>query len=454
DYPSLSQINKILVENKINVIFAVPEQKIPLYNILSSKIEASYAGKLLKDSSNIVHLIQGQYNKIRSKVILKNSSNEFMKVTYVSKCLGDNAKETNVCENMTVGTTVDFDITVELLSCPQNSSLWNTNIEISPIGLQEYLQVDVDMLCECDCEKPENEIVKSENCSYAGTFECGICTCEKNHYGKECECDEIQHSKLFQCQQTNTSELCSGRGECICGECDCYAGPGDEEIFGQYCQCDTFSCERDSEGKICGGPSRGICCGKCICQPGWTGDDCDCTEDQSTCIASIGNSEPLVCSGHGDCICGKCKCHNDEHGSYTGLYCEDCNYLDVLALAVRKVENKNEKLCVFKDNDGCSFTFKYTYNESNELYIFAQNIKECPKPINVPLVVGIVAGGVFLIGLIAVLIIRFCIHLKDLRDYKKFQEEVDKLKWGQETNPLYKKAVSSYQNPTYNPKNN
>lgn len=485
DYPSLSQINRKLVDNKINVIFAVPEQKTELYKILSSKIEASYTGKLLKDSSNIVHLIKDQYNKIRSKVILKNSSNEFVKIKYFSKCLGENLKETNVCEDMTVGTTVDFDITIELTSCPKNSSLWNSGIVISPIGLQESLQIDINMICECDCEKPENEIAKSENCSSAGTFECGICTCDSNHYGKECECDEIQHSKLYQCQQTNTSDLCSGRGECICGECDCYPGPGDEKIFGQYCQCDTFSCERDSEGKVCGGPSHGICCGKCICSDDWTGDDCDCTTDQSTCIASIDNSEPLVCSGHGDCVCGKCKCHNDEQGSYTGLYCEDCNTCEghcniirdcvectvfgsdslqeeecmnctynIQTVAEVKVENKNEKMCVFKDNDGCSFTFKYAYNESNELYIFAESTKECPKPINVPLVVGIVAGGVFLIGLIAVLIVRFCIHLKDLRDYKKFQEEVDKLKWGQETNPLYKKAVSNYQNPMYNPKTN
>lgn len=32
-----------------------------------------------------------------------------------------------------------------------------------------------------------------------------------------------------------------------------------------------------------------------------------------------------VCSGHGDCICGKCKCQQDEKGTYTGRFCEECS---------------------------------------------------------------------------------------------------------------------------------
>lgn len=47
---------------------------------------------------------------------------------------------------------------MELLECPKNTSLWSNKVHISPVGLSEYVLLDVDLLCECDCEKPEFEV--------------------------------------------------------------------------------------------------------------------------------------------------------------------------------------------------------------------------------------------------------------------------------------------------------
>ncbi|KAK3750418.1 hypothetical protein QZH41_016986, partial [Actinostola sp. cb2023] len=65
--------------------------------------------------------------------------------------------------------------------------------------------------------------------------------------------------------------------------------------------------------------SHGSCdCGTCTCVGNWTGPDCMCTKEISTCIDEDG----VLCSGRGTCECGKCACN--ETLSYKGAYCSDC----------------------------------------------------------------------------------------------------------------------------------
>ena len=66
--------------------------------------------------------------------------------------------------------------------------------------------------------------------------------------------DSFSPSNLSQIQLP-----CSGRGECVCGECeicDCLPGSVDKNtcrrFTGLYCQCNPDNCPRNSKG-ICSG---------------------------------------------------------------------------------------------------------------------------------------------------------------------------------------------------------
>lgn len=49
------------------------------------------------------------------------------------------------------------------------------------------------------------------------------------------------------CSPNGEEKICSGRGTCKCGVCDCAKRANSREFFyGKYCECDNFSCKRNS----------------------------------------------------------------------------------------------------------------------------------------------------------------------------------------------------------------
>ena len=82
--------------------------------------------------------------------------------------------------------------------------------------------------------------------------------CNPGRIGKQCECsiEEVNSEDMSgTCRATNSSEICSNNGECICGQCVCKKRENPNEVYsGQFCQCDNFNCDR-SDGLICGGNS-------------------------------------------------------------------------------------------------------------------------------------------------------------------------------------------------------
>lgn len=62
DYPSISQINAKVQENSINIIFAVTEQQIGIYDRLAQRTEGAFSAVLSNDSSNVVDLVREQYS--------------------------------------------------------------------------------------------------------------------------------------------------------------------------------------------------------------------------------------------------------------------------------------------------------------------------------------------------------------------------------------------------------
>ncbi|ESO98510.1 hypothetical protein LOTGIDRAFT_174238 [Lottia gigantea] len=479
DYPSVSQIASKVGEKKVNIIFAVTKDQKPVYDKLSNMIEGSIAGELENDSSNIVDLIRENYETITSKVVMNTENAENITVKFYTRCFGTDMKETNECEGLKIGQNVTFEVEVTVTECPANKSKWQRAFDIYPVGLAEKLRLNLDLVCECECERPGQEEPNSPLCFFGnGTYECGKCTCNPGRYGKECECDASKVSDEEsdkKCIKPNSTTPCSGRGECVCGICDCYPRTANsaQKFSGTFCECDNYSCDY-YDGLICGGSERGTCdCGNCVCNPNFDGPACECDNRNISCIASDGT----LCNGHGECVCGTCQC--DKESQYRGKTCEECPTCtrrcnenkecvqcvafksgpktqdecdrDCRNINVQSEVSKSDgvQICQFKDDDDCLFTFTYGFDSNDELQIKVQRTKVCPESVNVLAIVGGVVGGIVLVGLALLLIWKLLTVIHDRREFAKFENERQNAKWDTGENPIYKQATSTFKNPTY-----
>ncbi|CAK9831191.1 Integrin beta-PS [Anthophora retusa] len=501
DYPSIAQINKMARERSMNIIFAVPSHKNKTYHLLSRRISGSRIGIIGENSENVVALVRGEYEKLVNCITMTDNAPSIIDVKYFSRCLDEKAelKERQECGGLRVGNVVEFEVVLQATECPENPNEWQKSMQIKPRGINESLTIEVNITCDCPCERPgyPGYTAAAKDCRENGFLACGICFCNDGFYGKQCECKgnaarAMSAAAMAECKSNNeTGEICSGHGVCKCGVCDCIKRSNPQEVFyGKYCDCDNFSCKR-SEGLVCGG--RGKCeCGTCNCLPGWGGETCDCKETNSTCTPS-NDVTAEVCSGRGDCICGSCHCHEKDNVRYSGQYCEECptcpgqlcevlkDYVECVAYnsgplikngkceqylheidIVDKIVEDPEKdqengahICRTPGDAGCTFVFKYEYyrgGNRGDIKIFkiqAEKERTCPVPINVlGVAVGLIVSTVIL-GFLILLIWKILTTIHDRREYAKFEQERKLAKWDRGDNPLYKQATLTFKNPTY-----
>nr|XP_016942202.1 integrin beta-PS isoform X1 [Drosophila suzukii]XP_036675853.1 integrin beta-PS isoform X1 [Drosophila suzukii]XP_036675854.1 integrin beta-PS isoform X1 [Drosophila suzukii] len=490
DYPSISQINQKVKDNAINIIFAVTANQLSVYEKLVQHIQGSSAAKLDSDSSNVVTLVKSEYAKISSSVEMKDNATGDVKITYFSSCLnGGPEMQTAKCENLTQDKLVTFTAQIQLLKCPEDPRDWRQTIHISPVGINEVMEIQLEMLCSCPCEKEGHSsyTVLADSCNKHGTSMCGICQCDDSHYGNKCECSasdiNSKNANDASCRPDNTTLTdCSGRGNCVCGTCECHKRPNpQEEVSGKFCECDNFSCERN-KNQLCSGKDHGICeCGQCKCKQGWGGTNCACQESNHTCAPPGGGD---LCSGHGTCECGVCKCNANEQGRFSGRFCEKCptcsgkcqelkdcvqcqmyhtgvlkkeedcatNCTAFVPVGVEKVEideHKDEQICTFFDEDDCKFMFKYSEVQGEGLKVHAQETKECPpKVFMLGIVLGVIAA-IVLVGLAILLLWKLLTTIHDRREFARFEKERMNAKWDTGENPIYKQATSTFKNPMY-----
>ncbi|XP_072041175.1 integrin beta-1-A-like [Amphiura filiformis] len=356
---------------------------------------------------------------------------------------------------------------------------------VKPYGLKDALVIATEVICSCECE--EKGIPNSDLCSDGnGTFACGVCYCNPNRYGKECECDvESGTGEGYEnCRSSNSTLICSGRGECYCGECQCFLRQNPKEVIsGPFCECDNFSCDR-YEGEICGGPKRGKCIcdentwtSKCQCHKGYAGNACQCPDTNDACMATTG----LLCNGFGECDCGKCVC--DENSSFRGPTCEDCGICigdcgvfrecvmctvfeegrlspeecaqcSMLIVVEKKLQIPEGSLqCETLNEANCTVIYYYETLQNGTVLVHVQKHPVCPQATVVKvepwiIVVAIICAILF-IGLLLILLLRLYIYYLDKKEFAEFEKDRKQANWDTSTNPIYKPSTTKHANPMY-----
>lgn len=483
DYPSVGQLIKTTRDNNINLIFAITSASKALYEQLSQLIPEATTSELSSDSANILDIIKTNYENIRRSVELRYYPvpND-ISVDFHTTCGGFYrvAQKTARCENITEKgeSEIEFEVDIKSLlnSCPTDPSQRSQTFVISPVGLQEQIEIEVEYICECDCQKPENAEINSPRCNNGtGDFECGICHCHEGWSGDTCDCDE-RMSEEEACgsvdkNDNTTIKICNDleNSKCMCGKCVCPTG-----YTGDYCECYNAGCGF-SNNEICGGPSRGVCqCGECKCEPGYTGAVCDCPVSTDSCERVMGGNV-TICNGNGDCECGKCKCH----GNYRGPWCQDCPTCPGFCAQFQpcaeckafnqgsltkeecdqqcthttvadKLDDKpsNVTSCQFPDSSGCFITFTYEFDSNAMVSIVVKKTKDlCPVEANVALLGGSIAGAIFLVALLLLIIWKILTTCYDSMEYARYQREIDNPDFSRNENPIFKPPVTKFDNP-------
>uniref|UniRef100_A0A8C8JBT3 Integrin beta n=1 Tax=Oncorhynchus tshawytscha TaxID=74940 RepID=A0A8C8JBT3_ONCTS len=445
DYPSLALITEKMSENNINLIFAVTNNVVPLYQNYSQLIPGTTVGTLSDDSGNVIQLILDAYERIRSKVELELLGvPEELALSFNATCLnGELIQGLKSCSGLKIGDTVSFSVEARLHGCPKEK---NRTFTIKPVGFKDALEVTVHFACGCDCEataQPESPLCNQGN----GTYECGVCQCHPGRLGDRCECadGDYRPSDQGNCSPKAEDAICSGRGNCVCGQCSCHTS-GFGKVWGKYCECDDFNCLR-FKGEICSG--HGKCdCGFCKCGSDWMGENCNCTTRTDTCMSSMG----LLCSGRGQCVCGACEC--TQPGAY-GATCERCptcpdacnnskaraRCINASPLLPTQISSIQTPLFFIPLN---------LFSLLNPLFsCFLLSLSDCPKGPDILVVLMAVAGAILFLGLAGLLIWKLLVTVHDRREFAKFEEERAKAKWDTANNPLYKGATTTFTNVTY-----
>uniref|UniRef100_A0A8C6NQQ9 Integrin beta n=1 Tax=Nothobranchius furzeri TaxID=105023 RepID=A0A8C6NQQ9_NOTFU len=458
DYPSLALITEKMSENNINLIFAVTNSVVPLYQNYSELIPGTTVGRLSNDSGNVIQLILKAYAKIRSKVELELLGvPEELSLSFNATCLnGELIPGLKSCSGLKIGDTVSFSVEARARGCPKQKK---KTFVIKPVGFKDSLSITVTFECDCKCQTKTQ--LNSPKCSHGnGTYECGICLCHPDRLGPYCECAEGDYNPTEQDRCSgpagaggSQSAICSGRGDCVCGQCVCHSSDFGK-VWGKLCECDDFNCLH-YKGELCSG--HGVCnCGFCQCAPDWQGENCNCSKRTDTCMSSLG----LLCSGRGQCVCGVCEC--TQLGAY-GATCDKCPTCPDACTMKNSPEKTNDKKLKARDAmivvfraDTCTPALRLLVlvaqagnKLSTHAFISSTPRPDCPKGPDILVVLLSVAGAVLFLGLAALLIWKLLVTIHDRREFAKFEEERARAKWDTGHNPLYKGATSTFTNITY-----
>ncbi|GBP33668.1 Integrin beta-PS [Eumeta japonica] len=357
----------------------------------------------------------------------------------------------------------------------------DTAFNIIPKGFREKLDVNVHVIDKCECEErgERNAVI----CNKHGIYQCGICQCDSDSYGSNCQCKGVgDNNDNSTCIASNSKLLCSGgRGACKCGKCECYDG-----YEGQYCEFSKDDCPGKTRNGVCS--THGTCqLGSCVCHTGWAGERCDCPTSTEYCrhLNDVVPSSDEECSGLGDCVCGKCKCRQVatwDSRRQNSEYCylepcaecheQQCQTLELCALCQHKNVNSNltcmqichSEFVVHKTKDmlnytepwqicrlttdlGCFTQFAYKYAGANRLELHVNTQENCTESYY-----KFGASALFivlLVGLVTLIAWKILTTLRDRRDYEAFKKQHREAEWEHGRNPIYESPNMTFYNPSF-----
>lgn len=338
DYPSIEIIRQVFENNLVTPVFAITEGVQSYFDLLVDALSGlnSQSVQIAENSSNIIEAIETAYENIVSEVSLNYGTDADFTITNTVTCPeGTNLDEDDMrCSNVSTNDTVIFDVSVTLNECSDGFQETDTrNVTVTIPGYGQF-EIQIVALCTCDCE--ENPRRGDDICTGNGVLSCGVCECDDGWLGDICCIDASNPN----CPSGANGVECSGRGDCVCNECECTSPDIEkDEMNGQTvyivptedsqdndiilvepprvysedigaCECDNFRCERNKTGFVCSGNQGNCTCsGECECgmiesEVGgpfpYFGDACSC--NNAFCYAdleAIADSEP--CNGNGDC---------------------------------------------------------------------------------------------------------------------------------------------------------
>uniref|UniRef100_S4RGG6 Integrin beta n=1 Tax=Petromyzon marinus TaxID=7757 RepID=S4RGG6_PETMA len=450
DYPSVAQLVQKLGENSIQPIFAVTEEFYNVYKELSNLIPKSAVGVLSSNSSNVIQLIIDAYDALSSEIILENSKvPEGLQFRYTAVCKDNKVfrgEQGRKCSDIQIGDEVQFTIEVVATKCPNNGKAHE--VEIRPLGFQEKVTVLLRFECECQCHT--SGVSNSMECHFGnGTMECGACRCNEGRVGRLCECgtDEVNSEDIeASCKRDNSSTVvCSGRGDCVCGECICYKRESPAPAPTPSTRGPSAStAPRARTRASCTSKWSPVCGGLRRRTPTPENVTSHCPELFRVRLVERREEEPQTSGKALDCA--ECKAFQ------TGPKKETCDKCEFEVKKVEEIEKRESTehtaFCKVKNEEDCWFYFNFTYAKS-DAEVYVQTKVECPEEPNIIAIIAGVVAGIVLIGLALLLIWKLLMIIHDRREFAKFEKDRMNAKWDTGENPIYKSAVTTVVNPRY-----
>ncbi|XP_060104614.1 integrin beta-8 isoform X1 [Heteronotia binoei] len=382
EHPSLGQLSEKLIDNNINVIFAVQGSQFHWYKDLLPLLPGTIARQIESQAVNLSDLVVDAYEKLLSEVKIQvDNTIQDIHVSVTAIC-PDGSRKTGFegCQNVKWTAEVLFNVSIAMRGCSTVGG--RKYVMLKPIGFNESTRVNILARCACQCE---DSVKHRRICSDETSLDAHTPICKGNN------CSSSDELSSEQCKMKKNHPVCSGQGDCIGGQCVCRKTKLGM-IYGKYCEKDDFSCPYHL-GILCSG--NGECEeGRCRCFDGWEGDRCQCSSSlRKHCL----NSNGQICSGQGTCVCGKCKCTDYSSFGHLCEFCPTCSTTCSEKWNCVPCHHSNSSQITL-DQCKASCTYRVHYIEKS-----SECISNDPSHCRIFFIIFIVT---FLFGLLNVLIIR------------------------------------------------